>query len=84
MYEYEKKLAVRRANNDARKAVREWHKLGTVGIDVIIKGMGYNQKGLYKFTKRYWPGYEGFTLQLDTYALIHKRGDEKKITVEVQ
>ena len=83
MSDYERKCAVKRANADARKAVREWHKLGTVSIDDIIRRMGYNQHGLYEFTKKCW-GCGSYTLRLDTYTLIHGRGDDKKITVEVQ
>lgn len=82
MSEYEKKLAVKRANADAKKAVRDWHKLQTVGIDDILKRMGYSSvDGIYKFKRRCRTGMEAFTICLDTYGLIYTDCD--KINVEV-
>ena len=82
MNDYEKKLAVKQVNADARRATSKWHKLATADIYDILYRMGYTGSRCgYKFTKRYWAGMEEFTLQLDTYGLII--GNTNKIEAEV-
>lgn len=81
--EYESKLAAKRAKADAKKAVNTWHQLGTVDIYDVLSRMGYSGSRCgYRFTKRYWPGMQAFTLCLDTYGLII--GNTGKIDVEVR
>ena len=83
MNEYERKLAVKRVNADAKKAVSTWRKLGTADIYDILNRMGYSGSRCgYDFTKRYWAGVEAFTLHLNTYGLII--GCSGKIEAEVQ
>lgn len=81
MNEYEKNLVIKRANKDAKKAINDWKKYGTIGIDEIIKGMGYDQKSLYSFTKRIWEGMNSYIINLDTYGLIIRAN--KNIDIEI-
>lgn len=66
---YEKKLVIKRAKADIRKALNNWHKFGTVSIGDILSRMGYSRNS-YKFTKKLWIGTQSFTICLDTYGLI--------------
>lgn len=72
--DYEKKLAIKRAKADIRKALNDWHKFGTVSIDDILSRMGYSRNS-YKFTKNLWTGMKSFTICLDTYGLIIKNSN---------
>lgn len=72
---YERKLAVKRINADARKAINNWKDLRTVGIDTILHSMGYVSTGIYSYEKRYWAGMKAFTLVLDSYELLVGRSE---------
>ena len=72
--DYEKRLAIKRAKADSRKALNNWHKFRTVGIGDILLKMGYSRNS-YKYTKKIWTGTQSFTICLDTYGLIIKNSD---------
>lgn len=82
--EYEKKLAIKRAKADVKKAINDWHKYETIGIDSILKTLGYinNPYKMYQYSKKIWTGMESFTIHLDTFELLVGGANTIKYEVE--
>ena len=82
--DYEKKLAIKRAKADVRKAINDWHKYSTIGIDQILKALGYtnNPYKMYQYSKKTRTGMESFTIHLDTSELLVGGANTIKYEIE--
>lgn len=81
--DFEKKLAVKRAKADIRKAEKKWYNTGA-SIDDVLHMLGYNKPGFgsgYKFNTMLYTGIHKFMITIDTYDLIIGNG-KLKATVE--
>lgn len=81
-YDIDKKLVVKRAKADAKKAEKKYHDLYTVSIENILPRMGYSKDSLYIYKKRIYIGANGFTIIFDIFDLVHKH--DGHINVEVK
>lgn len=84
----EKKVVIRKAKAEARKAEKKWYNLRNIEIDRILCDMGYKKDyySLYKFKKSWWTygsnGSKQFIVIIDTYDLVHKFEGKLNVTVE--
>ena len=78
MEDSKRRLAEKQVHEDAFMAMSKWRKLGTVGIDRILKDMGYAATTMYCFQKKA----NDFILTIDAYVLL--MGQSRRLDTKVE